>query len=195
MVDFRIDTLATALSLSPGNITYHFSRKEDICLALWHQYIVESASVCCSLTSLLDLKQLYLISRKDLHLKYRYRGVLIFRSADFGAIGRDTEYNHKNFEEHAATAKMICGYLHHNGYLVSGADNDIFEHIATSNNYISLRWGMNFMYHRSFEADSVVAEVDRLALQALMALYPLLSEKGRDEFAQILGTLYRGKLV
>ena len=63
MVDFRIDTLAQSLGLSPGNITYHFSRKEDICVALWEQYLEDYGQVVRSLTTLLDMKQLFLLNR------------------------------------------------------------------------------------------------------------------------------------
>ncbi|MEG2318629.1 MAG: TetR/AcrR family transcriptional regulator, partial [Rikenellaceae bacterium] len=31
MADFRVDLLSSTLGLSPGNITYHFDKKEDLC--------------------------------------------------------------------------------------------------------------------------------------------------------------------
>lgn len=193
MVDFRIDTLATSLGLSPGNITYHFSRKEDICVALWEQYLEEYGKVVRSLTTLLDIKQLFLLNRININLNYKYRGVVVFRSADLGAMKRDQEAGRVNEDEHFAIARRVMVLLEHNGYLDKNATEEIIQgsHIY---HYIMMRWCINFAY-QAYTPDEVESKLDYLALMSLHALYPTLSQKGRDEFAEVLAKVSSNNLL
>lgn len=184
MVDFRIDTLAQSLGLSPGNITYHFSRKEDICVALWEQYLEEYGQVVRSLTTLLDMKQLFLLNRINIHLNYKYRGVVVFRSADMGAMSRDLEAGRENEEEHFTIARRVMQLLAQNGYLTEDVTPEIIEGI-NAYHYIMMRWGINFAY-QAYLPEEVESKLDYLSLLTLHALYPTLSQKGRDEFAEIM---------
>lgn len=194
MVDFRIDALANALSLSPGNITYHFSRKEDICSALWEEYLVEFQRVRTSLTALLDIKQLYLLNRVSMILAYKYRGVLIFRSSDFGVImrGKDTNLENKRF--HRLTSIRMYRLLVSNGYMIPEAKEEKHCNPAIINNYLSIRWSINFLY-QLYSEEEVRAHVDEAALMGLNAIYPLLTEKGREEFKYIAEMVRAGKLL
>lgn len=193
MVDFRIDTLATSLGLSPGNITYHFSRKEDICVALWEQYLEEYGKVVRSLTTLLDIKQLYLLNRINIQLNYKYRGVVVFRSADLGAMSRDMEAGRVNEEEHFTIARRVMTLLRQNGYLDKNTTEDIIEGTHTYH-YIMMRWCINFAY-QAYKPEEVESKLDYLALMSLHALYPTLSKKGQDEFAEILAKVSSGNLL
>ena len=90
MTDFRIDTLAAALGLSPGNITYHFPRKEDIGNAIWSAGVQEMASSLDHyLSPLLDIKQLFLFYKHIMSLAYKYRGVFYNKLGDIGLITRN----------------------------------------------------------------------------------------------------------
>lgn len=193
MVDFRIDTLSTSLGLSPGNITYHFSRKEDICVALWELYLDESKGVECSLTSLLDIKQLYLLNRVYINLNYKYRGVIIFRNADLGAMTRDIKYGRVNDENHLANSRQIMILLDRNGYLDKSITADVVEAIHTYS-YIMKRWCLNFAY-QAYTQKELTSKLDYLALLSLHALYSTFSEKGCSEFAEILTTVSTGQLM
>lgn len=193
MVDFRIDTLATSLGLSPGNITYHFSRKEDICVALWEQYLEEYGKVVRSLTTLLDIKQLYLLNRININLNYKYRGVVVFRSADLGAMRRDQQAGRVNEEEHFAIARRVMTLLDQNGYLEKDATREIVEG-TNIYHYIMMRWCINFAY-QAYAPEEVESKLDYLALMSLHALYPTLSRKGREEFAEILAKVSTNNLL
>lgn len=184
MIDFRIDALATSLSLSPGNITYHFSRKEDICSTLWESYTEEYVKVGVTLTSLLDLKQVYLMNRANMILAYKFRGVLTFRSADFGAMCRDKETNLHNLEIHKDISKRLYKLLITNGYMVpyKGHENDYA--IATSNHYLMMRWAINLAFHQYHE-NELEKHLDESALLCLHTNYPLFTEKGIAEFEEI----------
>ena len=192
MVDFRIDTLASSLGLSPGNITYHFSRKEDICVALWEQYLEEYGQVVRSLTTLLDMKQLYLLNRINIYLNYKYRGVVMFRSADLGAMTRDIQAGRENESEHFAISRRVMSLLKQNGYLEPGVSDEVIEgtHVY---HYVMMRWSVNFAF-QAYAPEEVESKLDYLSLLSLHALYPSLSQKGRDEFAQIMTIVNSGNL-
>lgn len=193
MVEFRIDTLATSLGLSPGNITYHFSRKEDICVALWEQYLDEYDKIVRSLTTLLDLKQFYLQNRAGINLTYRYRGVVTFRNSDIGALGRDAEAGRVNEEKHSAIVRRAVELLDRNGYLDRQAAEEVRNGSRTFH-YIVSRWGINFAY-QTYPPEEVESRLDYVALLSLHALYPLLNRKGQEEFAEILAIVSSGDLL
>lgn len=184
MIDFRIDALATSLSLSPGNITYHFSRKEDICSALWETYIEEYSKVSVTLTSLLDLKQVFLMNRSNMILSHQFRGVLIFRSADFGAMCRDKAINAINLKNHNDISEASYRLLSTNGYLLPYEGNEDGYKIVTSNHYLMMRWVMNLAY-QIYTEEEIKSKADRYALLCLYTVYPLLTDKGRKEFMEI----------
>lgn len=194
MIDFRIDSLSSSLLLSPGNITYHFSRKEDICSALWDAYLYEFSVVKNSLTTLLDIKQLYLMNRVSLLLAYKYRGVLIFRSADFGAICRDEKTNRDNIEFHHCTSLEMFRLLSHSGYMVENASQLETCEMAIENNYLILRWAINLLF-QEYAVNEVEKHIDQAALLSLHAIYPLLTEKGQKEFMEISNIVSEGKLI
>lgn len=184
LVDFRIDTLATSLGLSPGNITYHFSRKEDICVALWEEYLDEFDKIVCSLTTLLDLKQFYLLNRIGIRLSYQYRGVAAFRNSDIGAMRRDAAAGRVNEEKHIAISRRIMELLDRNGYLNEQA-TDAIRNGTHTYHYTVLRWGIPWAF-QNYAPEEVETKLDYLALLSIHAFYPILSEKGRKEFAEIL---------
>lgn len=193
MVDFRIDSLATSLGLSPGNITYHFSRKEDICVALWERYLEEYKLVTRSLTTLLDIKQLYIISRINIRLNYKYRGVVAFRSSDLGAMTRDIENGRVNEEEHHEKTKLIFQLLDRNGYLEKGLSDDLILGSYTFH-FLMTRWMNNFAF-QAYEPDEIEEKLDYLALLSLYSHYSVFTQKGRDEFEMIMDKVNAGDLL
>lgn len=192
MVDFRIDTLAASLGLSPGNITYHFSRKEEICVALWEQYLAEYGHVQHQLTSLIDIKQLYLINRTNIYLNYKYRGVVMFRSSDIGALDRDQDLDRHNEAEHDMISDRVMTLLGHNGYL-DGETYCKFRDVIDNYHYMMMRWGINMSYMAN-DSDNVSQQLDMLSLLSLHAFYPTFNEKGRAEFQGVLAKVETGDL-
>lgn len=194
MVDFRIDALATSLNLSPGNITYHFSRKEDISVALWERYLQEYSAVERALTTLLDLKQVFLLNRINMHLNYRYRGVLIFRSADLGAMSRDFETGRTNQALHIAISTHVLDLLRINGYMKEDESTAKLLSIVHTYHYLVMRWSINFVY-QLYPYEEISEKIDHMALLCLHAIYPVLTEKGQAEFADIARVVDSGKLL
>ncbi len=89
MVDFRIDDLAKRLNLSPGNITYHFSKKEELSNAIWHKFCERLLSLDIMITKIIDLKQFFLYLKSVLDVIYDYRGIVMYRSGDIRQLFKD----------------------------------------------------------------------------------------------------------
>ncbi len=193
MVDFRIDTLAHSLGLSPGNITYHFSRKDDISVALWERYLEDYGRVSRELTTLLDIKQVYLINRANIYLNYKYRGVVISRSADLGAMQRDIQAGRESEEKHLQISKKVMALLIANGYIDPQAQEHIIE-VSHTYHYILMRWCLNFAYE-AYRPEEVESKLDYLALLSMHARYPIFSQKARDEFRQVMEVVMSGNLT
>lgn len=192
MVDFRIDTLAASLGLSPGNITYHFSRKEEICVALWEQYLAEYGNVQRQLTTLLDIKQLYLINRVNIYLSYKYRGVVMFRSSDIGALERDHAIERRNEKEHNQISDRVMYFLEKNNYLEADVYNTVRE-VINNIHYVIMRWSINLAF-MSYTPKQVEKEMDMLSLLSLHAMYPTFNSKGRTEYDEVLAKVKAGDL-
>ncbi|MEG2758608.1 MAG: TetR/AcrR family transcriptional regulator [Rikenellaceae bacterium] len=86
--DFRVDTLATSLGLSPGNITYHFHRKDDIAFALWNLAIDSVKKTYMHyVSSILDITQLAACLMTLLSDNKHYISIIAYKLGDVANIG------------------------------------------------------------------------------------------------------------
>ncbi len=86
VMDFRIDDLAKRLSLSPGNITYHFSRKEDLFSGIWDRFQNEVSGLELFITKLIDIKVFYLYIKALITLTHKYRGIVMYNSCNLKQV-------------------------------------------------------------------------------------------------------------
>ena len=70
--------IARALSISPGNLSYHFSKKEDIFIALIKQHSQKNDSYFNSFFSTeATLEKFLMLMKKMLHAQYKKPGPVI----------------------------------------------------------------------------------------------------------------------
>lgn len=184
VVDFRIDSLAASLKLSPGNITYHFAKKEEICSMIWSEYLVELQQKAASLSSILDLKQLYLVIKDIAVIMYRYRGVVCYMGGEVKSLEIEGESSASYMNIIRDLFKRATMLLERNGYLnhTSGrmAEIAMLHHVA------QMRWWINFYIIESVVSKSSEEMIVReCALSILYSLYPDMSELGRREAEEI----------
>ena len=189
VVEFRIDNLASDLGLSPGNITYHFSRKEDICVILWSDFIRKLNVYNATFSSMLDVKQAFLIIRAINKLIYDYRGVIMFRGGDLRVIHEDkdseggisfTLLSRQLFER-------ILRILRRNGYAVELTD-ELLKSTLLNVESILMRWWINkaVILEDADSADTDIARlINRNSLLVLFAMYAVCTDKGMREFRTI----------
>lgn len=192
VVDFRIETIAEELGLSPGNITYHFSRKEDICVVLWEQFIEKFKAFNMSLSGMLDLKQTYLIFRTMTYLFYDYRGVVIFRGGDIGAMSRDLKHHRTILETSNDFSKAIVSILQKNGLLASGR-NETLNEISVDYEFLIRRWWINLAYIENPKGQ-LKERINEYALLILYSFYPFFTDKGKEEFNFISQIVEKGEM-
>src|SRR6218665_2045558 len=66
--------IADAAEISPGNLTYHFKRKEDLLLAIHKQMNKEQDALATSINELPGCENIHalMVPLMDLNLKYRF---------------------------------------------------------------------------------------------------------------------------
>lgn len=198
VVEFRIDNLASDLGLSPGNITYHFSRKEDICVILWSDFIRKLNVYNATFSSMLDVKQAFLIIRAINKLIYDYRGVIMFRGGDLRVIHEDkdseggisfTLLSRQLFER-------ILRILRRNGYAVELTD-ELLKSTLLNVESILMRWWINkaVILEDADSADTDIARlINRNSLLVLFAMYAVFTDKGMREFRTIAEIVNKGEM-
>lgn len=188
VVDLRIETLAQSLGLSPGNITYHFPKKEDIITAIWEEYATSIREATEEIiTPLLDIKQMYLYFRTAASKAIHYVGVTAYYFGDMGALIRENE----TFRTQIAHARelIFTGYdtLAQNGYMLPIEDPRIKE-LTFNAQMTMLRWWINHALTKYAEAE-LPAIMDRYIALSLLQLRPYLTESGRRQFAHIINLI------
>lgn len=197
--DFRIDALAGELGLSPGNITYHFAKKDDICTALWNELMDRFDTFDVMLSSMLDLKQLYLIVRAMNGLLWDYRGVVMSRGGDIRLVaGSDDKPENQSVSQMTYDLfNKAHDILRRNGYLRDNVPDMMMQSVLDSEN-IMLRSWINFrVVTQTCDQEKAVGEnesINRGALTTIYAMYPILTKKGREEFAEISKKVEKGAM-
>lgn len=185
VVDLRIEALASSLSLSPGNITYHFPKKDDIILALWHQYQNESEQMSqLVITPLLDIKQLMLMLRSSALNSVKYLGIMAYSYGDVGVLVRMKEAFNAEYRSMCDFLSQVYDVLESNGYMVKIEDEDL-RAMTIDFQFTTLRWWYNqAMLQTDYE--SVSNQIDRYIIQSLYPLLPFLTESGKRQFESIM---------
>lgn len=184
VVDFRIEILAKSLSLSPGNITYHFPKKEDIITAIWDEYIaVMKDTTAEMITPLLDIKQLFLYFRTSASKAINYVGVTTYYFGDIGTLTRDNAVFNRQVVKAREHIFICYEMLVKNGYMNPITNADIKE-LTFNSQMTMLRWWINHSLTKYPEQDLAVV-VDRYVALSLLQLIPYLTEAGKRQFTSI----------
>ena len=187
MSDFRIDTLSQSLNISPGNITYHFPKKDDISYSLWQRCQRDVvSSIGSQINQFMDIKQLYLLFRQIITTLYSYRGTLNYMLGDSGVIFRCRRENKELWDSIYQRYEVIKEYLIINKSIradfIGGFDALCFESLVTL-----LGWSVNHAYTEDIEDVNTLAE--HYALVSLSPLLPFLDYDGRKQYNDILSLI------
>lgn len=188
VVDLRIETLAQSLGLSPGNITYHFPKKEDIISAIWEEYSSMMRDVTEEIiTPLLDIKQMYLYFRTAAAKAINYVGVTAYYFGDMGALIRENETFRTQIQH--ARELIFAGYdtLAQNGYMVPITDPQLKE-LTFNAQMTMLRWWINHALTKCPQSE-LGTVMDRYIALSLLQLLPYLTESGRRQFTHVINLL------
>lgn len=188
VVDFRIETLAQSLSLSPGNITYHFPKKEDIIAAIWDEYVAIMRDATEEMiTPLLDIKQLFLYFRTAAAKAINYVGVTTYYFGDMGALLRENETFRRQIQRGRELIFASYDTLEKNGYMNPIGNPEIKE-LTFDSQMTMLRWWINHALTKHPEQDLPVV-MDKYIALSLLQLIPFLTESGKRQFASIVNLI------
>lgn len=182
--DFRVDTLASSLGLSPGNITYHFHKKEDIALALWALAVENVKTTYLRyVSSILDVKQFFVFLRALVNDNMKYVGVIAYKLGDVSNI---SDMEHQSvvcapfmYNEYI----MIIKHLTDNGCLDKEKVNK-YMYMTFNTQLAIFCWWLNNGLSSFKDVDSdVVAE--RFAIAVIHPLTPFMTKEGLSQFENI----------
>ena len=117
MVEFRVDILSSLLGLSPGNVTYHFARKEDLCYSLWREFMDEFKALNVLISDLMDIKQAFLVFRSICHIICKYRGIVMYRGGDILLNRKDNDSEYSLTETLRECVRVMLRHLSDTDYL------------------------------------------------------------------------------
>ena len=188
VVDLRIETLAQSLGLSPGNITYHFPKKEDIITAIWDEYTATMRDATSEIiTPLLDIKQLYLYFRTAAAKAINYVGVTAYYFGDMGALIRENETFRYQIQHARDLIFTAYDTLARNGYMVPIEDPQLKE-LTFNAQMTMLRWWINHALTKCSQSE-LGSVMDRYISLSLLKLLPYLTESGRRQFTHVINLL------
>lgn len=188
VVDLRIETLAQSLGLSPGNITYHFPKKEDIITAIWEEYAATIRDATEEIiTPLLDLKQMYIYFRTAASKAIHYVGVTAYYFGDMGALIRENETFRSQIQHARELLFVAYDTLAKNGYMVPIMDPQLKE-LTFEAQMTMLRWWINHALTKHAETE-LASVMDRYIALSLLQLLPYLTESGRRQFTNVINLL------
>lgn len=183
MVDFRIDNLSGDLLLSPGNITYHFSKKEELLNTLWTEFYNKFETVDLLLTKIIDIKQFFLFFKSIADIIYRYRGVVMFRGGDVKFLEIDSS-NEKSFVLLInKKTTIIMDQLAVNGFFDKeyvNKDREIIQAIASNT---LIHWvNREILFGNS---ESFKNRINDNALLVLYAFSSMFTVKGKMQYEEL----------
>lgn len=185
VVDFRIETLAQSLSLSPGNITYHFPKKEDIVNAIWQEFSAQFGDNSDELlTPLLDIKQLFLFLRTRSAKTLPYVGVATYYFGDMGALLRNHELFNREYKLLRQLMYDCYDTLCANGYMQS-IDNQTIKELTFQTQFVMLCWWSNHAL-TTYSREELPPRMDRYIAMSLIPLTPYLTPLGKQQLDSIV---------
>ena len=185
MSEFRIDTLASSLGLSPGNITYHFHKKEDIASSLWDCVIVNvRKSYMRHISTILDIKQLFLFFRSIVIENFKYRGIISYMLSDVSFSRDQSDSEGDLYTIIYSKFNTIITSLVKNGYIVKNyKDEDMLT--CFNSMFIIMSWWLSVNNDAS-KYSSIDEFGSSYAISIISNLEPYMSEKGLEQYKDVV---------
>jgi AcrR family transcriptional regulator len=175
--------IAYGLQISQGNLTYHFSRKEEIIEALYFQLLLEAQKDRAALTTApLTLEAVYEGLKSGMETLYNYRFLMV----DINQAMRENRKLHahylslQKFRDQAN--KTLFAQLTAQGIFRAAELPEEYETLTRRMRLCSDYWLASCELYGMHE---VVKTVDNYALFLLEMFYPYLTAAGKAEYRKL----------
>lgn len=188
-----IRSIAKELGMSPGNLTYHFKNTDYIIYQLYLELVDAIDQTIFELqNNTLDLQLLYdllLINQKKM---FRYRFILL----EFATIARRVEavgQHYRNLiRSRQEQFQLLLGQLIAEGYLEEWIDEEVQLSMIYHSFIFSNSWIPDAFIHFEKANESVIPFYARLQMSTML---PFLTEKGRQQYDQLMALHYKDKFT
>ncbi|HLT94182.1 MAG TPA: TetR/AcrR family transcriptional regulator [Membranihabitans sp.] len=119
--------IAAAVDISPGNLSYHFPKKDDILRALLENFSIESTKCYEKYHSEVPiLFNVLKLLKNVFHVQYRYRGVYIGNQYVQQLLEEDNRFNYEDIVKQrlGAFSKIFCGLADNRQLILKKGDLD-----------------------------------------------------------------------
>lgn len=173
--------IARALEISPGNMSYHFPKKEDVILALMEK-MSEGNNICFDAYALNEpsLQSFIALYEGLFTNQYAYRGLLI-GNTEFEEVLRKRYAYTKTYEKRVNQLNNILIGLRSKGVLqLSEPDQEMFLSFLA---FLGRSWiHESFIYQQDTSAKEIIQHYIKLLKWQLSLI---ATEKGKLQLAQL----------
>ena len=173
--------IARALEISPGNLSYHFPKKEDVILALMEK-MSEGNTICFEAYAQKEASlQSFIALYEELFTnQYAYRGLLI-GNTEFEEVLRKRYAYSKTYEKRVSLLNNILIGLRNKGLLhLAESDQEMFLSFLA---FFGRSWiHESFIYQQNVTpAETIKHYISLLKWQLSL----IATEKGKQQLAQL----------
>ncbi|MFD1552882.1 hypothetical protein DNU06_08040 [Putridiphycobacter roseus] len=173
-------TIAKKMNISQGNLNYHYKKREDIIVALYHSLVADmNKSMAAIGRGKVDLKLMKQLSKAMMHNAYRYRFFFI----DFAQIMRDNDPIRKDYNELLVLRKMqfnaLFNRMMEEGVLRPEKLPNEYDNLYKRVQVFTDFWMTSVEIERTLLEKKLIEEYLVIMMQSI---YPYLTEKGCAEY-------------
>ena len=178
-------TIADELTISPGNLTYHFRKREDIIEALYFE-LVDNMNEAIAQAQQTGLASIYQMTQAINSILYTYRFIML----DFTTIMRNNKKIKTHFEKLCKLRKVqftgIINHLIKTGILRQEELPREYEFLYYRFQLIGDYWVSSAEILHQKIAKKHIELYNEIILQSL---YPYLTKKGRNEYHALMKSI------
>ncbi len=178
----KLPLIANTASISLGNLTYHFKKKEDLILSIYQLFQEELALITKDYEVLSDFGGMNLQLRDFYNFQQRFRFFYLDLLEIERAFPAIAEKHHQHIE--GQISGLEKSFVHNMSIdnLVPQESPRIYKHLAQQFWMCTVFWLMQLAV-RGKEGT-----IEEMTESAWMLVYPYATEKGRNNFKEIFNT-------
>ena len=176
-VNVRVRDIASAMSVSPGSISYHFRNKEELILEIY-KYMLDSLNNAAIAERLISGSKLMEIARVYAEYVYRFRFFFQDTLEIIRAYPRIGKMHQSQTQTEITTIKSIVYIAVGNGTLMQEPEPGVYAQLC------EMAWmTLHFWFARGFILGNPEEGIEKALIFTSKLARPYFTEKGRVDLA------------